>query len=132
MRKYTPKEQKLNRAALADLIEFGLTDAQFYMRSWTNNGDPTECGTTGCALGWAAMSRIIPGLGYKKLGGLFNTPLVCNNDGTEPSQPGWAEAGQVVFGKEAYRDVFVNGDYMYNTECGRISRKMIADHLRRI
>lgn len=56
------KEQQRNCLKLADILEQHVSDKQFDMGTYGRADN--VCGTVGCALGWGAMSGMIPNLGY--------------------------------------------------------------------
>lgn len=64
----TNAQKRANCATLADYLE-GVPDPQVYMGTWVlrvrTEGSEPECGTTACAAGWAALSGLIPGLGWQ-------------------------------------------------------------------
>lgn len=96
MSNITPEMRRANRLTLAEFLENNITDAQFDMESWTG---VTACGTTGCALGWAAMAEVVEGLGYSES---QHAPVLCGE------VRGWREVGEEVFGVEAFAEVFVS------------------------
>lgn len=121
----TPAQQRKNRMVLADYLEERVTDAQFDMSNFCN-GVPigNECATVGCALGWAALSGLIPGLSW-------NRPYK-DSPTMEPVVAGkfraWDDVGPHFFGYKAWSDVFINPKLID----GSASRAEVARLLRRI
>lgn len=106
--------KKQNRMKLADIIEFRLTDKQFDMGTYA---EETNCGTVGCALGWAALSGEIEGLGWA--GSRHNIfPVV------EGKEVYWWQAGQQFFGTRTFDRVFINNRLIDSN-----SRKKVASAL---
>ena len=70
--------EKLNH--LADWLEEKVTDDTLDMTRWIN-----ECGTVGCALGWATMIPEFNEMGLKQSRRFFDevTPVYKDKDGVE-------------------------------------------------
>lgn len=121
----TTAQQRKNRMVLADYLEERVTNAQFDMSNFCN-GVPigNECATVGCALGWAALSGLIPGLGW-------NRPYKDSST-MEPVVAGkfraWDDVGPHFFGRRAWNKVFVNDRFV---DLGA-SRAEVAQALRHI
>lgn len=113
----SPAQQRLNRLKLADYIEHELSDKQFDMSTWTQ-----PCGTVGCALGHAAMGRIIEGLDIRIEHGSIR-PVICG----EPLDEfiSWRAAGAHFFGAETHERIFIG-------LVGVQSREYVAEALRGI
>lgn len=133
MKKIDNKQQKKNREALADFLDNTMNDKQFDMGSWAKPAD-NACKTVGCALGWAAMSGIIPGLSWnydpndmdKKPAHREIVPVVGNK------VQDWEDVGPLFFGDTAHFDVFTGDVVDHNREPHRSSRHVIAAMLRAI
>ena len=52
------EQQKYYLLQVADMVEYELTDEQFDIGMWMN-----ECGTVGCAIGWA--TKKLPHIGIR-------------------------------------------------------------------
>lgn len=88
-------DHKANVLKLIEIIEV-IPAKQFNMRLYS--GSQRQCGTIGCALGWAAMSGEIPGLGWSSLTGDADHSVfpVVNRE-----RSSWSNAGEEVFGWRA-------------------------------
>lgn len=90
-----------NCVALAKLLEERVPIDAHNQGHWMDNDDHSSCGTTGCALGWAACSHIIPGLQHDEIfGGTAFRPKI--NGKTVD----WYEAGPKFFGQHAWAYIF--------------------------
>lgn len=90
-----------NCVALAKLLEERVPVDAHDQGHWMDHSSHSSCGTTGCALGWAACSHIISGLQHDEiLGGLAFRPKI-NGQTTE-----WHEAGPRFFGRRAWGYIF--------------------------
>lgn len=88
-----------NARLLADKLET-LPPGLHNQKSWTTCAS-NECGTTACALGWAALSHAVPGLQYMYDGSPGNySPTVNGLPHT------WESAGELFFGETIANDVF--------------------------
>lgn len=90
-----------NCLALAERLA-ALPDALFNQGSWSSPAR-NECGTTACALGWAALSHVIPGLQYlpdESCSGAQHAPTA---NGLKQS---WYRAGRMFFGDRATDELF--------------------------
>lgn len=96
-----------NCRALADFLETTV-NSSFNNASWFE--DLHQCGTTGCSLGIAAMSHIIPGLQFVYIDNNGNvsdaitTSIVPTINGKRST---WIDAGTYFFGREAVDRVFL-------------------------
>lgn len=128
------KTQKVaNCKALADYLET-VPDKNFDMDTWLQVKN-SSCGTVGCALGWAALGNIIPGLqwGVKreaydpKTGSIRVTwaktlrtankwlsgkspsgAHVCDVPIMEGKECDWDDAGATFFGEATCHGIFYN------------------------
>jgi hypothetical protein len=113
---YTKGKQNFakNCLKLARILETQVPAKQFDMLFY---GRRHACSTHGCALGWAAMSNLFPGLQY--------TLRVIHDQYIVPVINGkvsfWEDAGVQFFG-EAYCDIMLNTKYR--------SPKQVAKELR--
>lgn len=89
---------------LADLIT-ELRPRQLKMRTWWKK---PECGTVGCALGWAVISGRFPGLQYRFEPELYGIEPVVNGMSVD-----FEDAAEDYFGYEAFSEIFVH-DYFTN------------------
>lgn len=138
------KAQRRNCGKLADLIETSIPENRFYMGTWCEYDH--ECGTTGCALGWAAMSGQFEGLGVKyhrfnyetgktreatDCKGLRNLVRLSENKYDElDADPtlngksvGWNVVGEKYFGKFTY-------DYLFTGPGTSFNKAQVVEHLR--
>jgi hypothetical protein len=96
-----------NCRALADFLETTV-NSSFNNASWF--GDLHHCSTTGCCLGIAAMSHIIPGLQFVyidnkgSVSDAITTRIVPTINGKRSD---WTAAGKYFFGREAVDRVFL-------------------------
>jgi hypothetical protein len=94
-----------NCVALAQLLEERVPAGAHDQGTWASPSN-NSCGTTGCALGWAAMSHLVPGLQYDYLdwGPAGNVAFL------RPKVNGklvdWPDAGKRFFGRRAFNNVF--------------------------
>lgn len=96
-----------NCRALADFLETTV-NSSFNNEFWFK--DLHQCGTTGCSLGIAAMSHIIPGLQFVYIDNNDNVSDTITSN-IEPTINGkrsdWTAAGKYFFGREAVDRVFL-------------------------
>lgn len=126
-----PRRQRFlarNMRKLAKLMR-RLPKERHDQGSFANSDGQHACKTTACALGWAAMTHLIPGLQYD-----FDQTDVWGDEGeketnmrfVQPMMNGkkvdWDTAGAVFFGDEALHDIFWNPS---------LDRYTIADELER-
>lgn len=88
-----------NCAKLSDILE-KLPARQHDQRRWASTDEHT-CRTTGCAMGWAAMSGQIENLSSEVEDGR----VYCLSDGKEVS---WDAAAIQHFGPAVYHQVFLD------------------------
>lgn len=114
--------QRANCAILADLLE-SLPDNKVRMNRWAATRN--ECGTVGCALGWAAMSGQFPGLewGVCRWGDFSDSPewattlkqaeeFLKDDEGEAVpivfgGKSDWQSAGEEYFGEKTLCKVFL-------------------------
>ena len=114
-------KQRENCRILATEILPGVPDSAFNMSTWARPAR-NECGTIGCAMGWAAMSGRIDGLGWCAPDGGFSgwakdlselTDFHCINPAIRHRRQwkvaGWGEAAVEMFGRDAWQQVFTHG-----------------------
>lgn len=96
-----------NLRKLADFME-GLPPRQWDQCDFGTAGEQHVCQTTACALGWAAMTHIIPGLQYE-----FRDPQHPHGSDVYPLVNGekatWDAAGKAFFGEAAWDQTFSTG-----------------------
>lgn len=132
--KNTTSQQRENCGRLADYLEKVLPTGKFKMRDWVkidHDEGGNFCGTTCCAMGWAAMSGQFKdqGLGYGVQGQLpeqVGSNAVSNAQSAHEEQlffeqgflpfptingipSDWSRAGVKVFGEDAMYSVFAQG-----------------------
>lgn len=101
-----------NCEKLADLLEHHIPRKLHDQETWAervgDDGKPM-CGTSACALGWAVMMHIIPGLQHRietyRDAHRVHHDVIPTINGQESSWPG---AGGLFFGDEAFNEVFFN------------------------
>lgn len=111
-------DYRKHAALLADKIE-SLPKERHRQNTWANIPEDNECGTTGCALGIAAMSHIIPGLQFKAESSCTYKFVAPTIDGEATS---WDEAGKVFFGNQVLWDIF---------QVSHLTREQVIHELRR-
>ena len=113
-KEFTEKEFRLHAGLLADKIE-SLPPRFHKQNSWVESPRNNECGTTGCALGIAALSHIIPGLQFKiRSSSSFSkyfrvVPTANGKNMRDPDMP-WNEAGKRFFGTTVTNRIFLQPD----------------------
>jgi len=107
-----------NCDTLADLLEHHIPDKHHLQSTWFE-ASANECGTVGCALGWAARMHIIPGLQHRRHEIMEAAIVPCVNGRVST----WHDAGRAFFGENVWANVFRNG---------WISKKEVIRRLRRI
>ncbi len=91
-----------NCAKLADFLKT-VPDEKHNQATWVTNtlyqptGTAWYCGTTACAMGWAAVSKEFEGLRYDR-----NHGVTINGRESD-----WATASLDYFGRDVFYDVFL-------------------------
>lgn len=93
----TSGEQAANCHRLADFLDT-VPENQFYMGTYTHGPD---CGTTACAMGWAVLSGVIPGLSWARHEGIDYRFPVLNGKESD-----FIRAGEALFGEQVTTNVF--------------------------
>lgn len=108
---FTQKDFRRHAGLLADKIET-LPAKKHNQSSWTRVPKNNPCGTTGCALGIAVMSHIIPGLQFKieDFGHSKYLQIQPTINGESTNDEGWShdwyEVGIHFFGDTVYKQIF--------------------------
>lgn len=87
-----------NCRKLADFL-CTVPDSDHNQHSWVYESEHSTCGTVGCAMGWAALSHVIPGLQYLKQGGAYRPAI--NGKASD-----WVRAPISFFGTRAMEKIF--------------------------
>lgn len=122
MHNRTIKEIVENHKRLIAIME-ALPEEKHRQSIWSryldNDPRPEACGTSACALGWAALSGEIPGLSYKPNKKFHEFAPVL--DGHEVGLCGWAFVGEQCFGHETQERVF---------DLGWLTKNQVIDKLK--
>lgn len=104
---FTEEDFRKHAGLLADKI-VDLPKNRHYQGLWYQIPKDNACGTTGCALGIAALSHLIPGLQFTVHVGICSElDIYPTINGREAS---WREAGIEFFG-EVHDQLFEMGHY---------------------
>lgn len=133
MKAVSKAQQRKNRELLADFLDNDMNDKQFNMGTWARPAD-NPCGTVGCALGWAAMSGMIPGLGWN-----YNPDDMHKRPAYRDIVPivggkvqDWDDVGAAFFGETTHHNVFIGDPVDNNQDPLRSGRRVIAAMLRTV
>jgi hypothetical protein len=110
-----------NCEKLADFLENEITDNMHAQETWYALNGTSQCGTTGCALGWAAMSGLFPGMDYAMPSAREVVPII-NGEIKH-----FDDFGAQFFGDGAYGQVFYDTD-MNRQETVQALRDLAANH----
>ncbi len=110
-----------NCEKLADFLE-GIPESNHCQRAWFADTHLGDCRTVGCALGWAVMSGIFPGLQYAQPDPLTIVPIV-----NAKARSFDFDIGEDFFGLAVYERVFLR-TRLDKEETVHALRKLAKDH----
>lgn len=114
-----------------------LTPEQHHQEIWAEDNHRSPCGTSACALGWAALSEQLPGLEWYKFrtdnrgmmylpqinGGYLGDAATADVN-TDTHQMVWEIAGLAYFGDGTFNTVFANPTHSKNRVILRLQRRV--------